>query len=67
MTEIGSYEAKTNLPKLLERASRGERFVITRHGVPVAELVPVARKGGRKVKDTIDEIQRFRKGHKLNF
>lgn len=40
MTEIGAYEAKTHLPQLLERVQRGERFVITKHGRPVAELAP---------------------------
>ena len=39
---VGAYEAKTHLPRLLERVSRGERITITRHGVPVAELVPPA-------------------------
>ncbi|MEL7132507.1 MAG: type II toxin-antitoxin system prevent-host-death family antitoxin [Pseudomonadota bacterium] len=34
------HEAKTNLSKLLERVSRGERVIITRHGVPAAELIP---------------------------
>lgn len=34
------HEAKTNLSKLLERVNRGERVIITRHGIPVAELVP---------------------------
>ncbi len=34
------HEAKTNLSKLLERVSRGERVIITRHGIPSAELVP---------------------------
>ncbi|MEM8654410.1 MAG: type II toxin-antitoxin system prevent-host-death family antitoxin [Pseudomonadota bacterium] len=38
------HEAKTNLSKLLERVSRGERVIITRHGVPAAELIP-ARHG----------------------
>ena len=42
MSEIGAYEAKTHLPKLLERVLKGERFVITRHGKPVAELIPLA-------------------------
>ena len=37
------HEAKTNLSKLIEAAERGERVVITRHGVPAAEIVP-ARK-----------------------
>ncbi|ARE42304.1 Prevent host death protein, Phd antitoxin (plasmid) [Rhodovulum sp. P5] len=35
------HEAKTNLSKLLEAVARGERVVITRHGRPAAELVPV--------------------------
>ena len=34
------HEAKTNLSKLLERMNRGERVIITRHGIPAAELVP---------------------------
>lgn len=35
------HEAKTNLSRLLEAVARGERVIITRHGVPAAELVPV--------------------------
>ena len=42
MDEIGAYEAKTQLPKLLDRVARGESLTITRHGKPVARLVPVA-------------------------
>ena len=34
------HEAKTNLSRLLEAVERGERVVITRHGIPTAELVP---------------------------
>lgn len=34
------HEAKTNLSRLLEAVARGERVIITRHGVPAAELVP---------------------------
>ena len=41
------HEAKTNLSKLLAAVERGERVIITRHGVPAAELVPVKRKGIR--------------------
>lgn len=42
MVDIGSYEAKTHLAALLDRVDRGEHFVITRHGRPVAELRPAA-------------------------
>jgi prevent-host-death family protein len=34
------HEAKTNLSRLLEAVARGERVIITRNGVPAAELVP---------------------------
>ncbi len=38
--EVGAFEAKTHLSRLLEQVSRGDRVVITRRGVPVAVLVP---------------------------
>ena len=41
MENIGSYEAKTHLPRLLDRVARGESLTITRHGRPVARLVPI--------------------------
>jgi prevent-host-death family protein len=41
MDSIGAYEAKTHLPRLLNRIARGESVTITRHGRPVARLVPV--------------------------
>jgi prevent-host-death family protein len=40
MRTVGSYEAKTHLPKLLEQVEHGETITITRHGKPVARLVP---------------------------
>jgi prevent-host-death family protein len=40
MHTVGSYEAKTHLPQLLERVEHGETIIITRHGKPVARLVP---------------------------
>jgi prevent-host-death family protein len=41
------HEAKTNLSKLIDACERGERVVITRHGVPAVELVPAKKKGIR--------------------
>ena len=41
MQTIGAYEAKTHLPRLLERVANGETLTITRHGRPIARLVPV--------------------------
>ena len=44
MTErISISEAARNLPRYLDRVARGEHFVVTRRGEPVAELSPVRR------------------------
>jgi prevent-host-death family protein len=40
---VGAYEAKTHLSALLERVAAGEELTITRHGTPVARLVPVKK------------------------
>jgi prevent-host-death family protein len=45
--EIGTLEAKTRLSELLDQVETGQRFHITRHGRPVAELGPLLRKGKR--------------------
>jgi len=40
MQEFGAFEAKNSLGMLLDRVEDGEEIVITRHGKPVARLVP---------------------------
>jgi prevent-host-death family protein len=59
MTAIGVYDAKTQLPKLLERVTRGERFLITKHGRPVAQLVPAAAEEAPDVREIIRQMQEW--------
>jgi prevent-host-death family protein len=40
MLQIGAFEAKNTLGSLLDKVEEGEEIVITRHGRPVARLVP---------------------------
>jgi len=40
---IGAYEAKTHFSALLEKVEAGEEFTITKHGTPVARLVPIKK------------------------
>lgn len=40
MEEFGAFEAKNTLGRLLDKVESGEEIVITRHGRPVARLVP---------------------------
>jgi len=64
MSQVGVYEAKTHLPRLLEKVEGGERITITRHGHSVAVLQPVDG-SGNSIGDVINEIKQFRLGKKL--
>jgi prevent-host-death family protein len=57
---VSAYDAKTHLPKLLERAEKGERFVITRHGKPVAQLIPFESSDAASVEQAIARVASIR-------
>jgi len=59
MIAIGVYDAKTHLPKLIDRVSRGERFLITKHGRPVAQLLPPAPADEPDVKEIIRQMKEW--------
>jgi len=42
MRQIGAFEAKNRLSELLNLVENGEEVVITKHGRPVAKLIPFA-------------------------
>jgi prevent-host-death family protein len=65
MFTVGSYEAKTFLPQLIERVCRGEKILITRHGKPAAMLVPAAGEDLKSVKEVIAQMKAARRGNKL--
>jgi prevent-host-death family protein len=53
-------EAKNRLSELIDRVSRGEEFVITRHNAEIARLVPVRRPTRRDVGDAIAKMRATR-------
>ena len=59
------YEAKTHLSRLLDQVEQGETITITRHGVPVARMVPAKERSAEDVEATVRRIRQFRKGTKL--
>ena len=65
MTEIGAFEAKTHLPRLLQRVQEGERFVITRHSRPVAELIPFRARDPDRIRAAIESLKAFQRAHRL--
>jgi prevent-host-death family protein len=65
MEEVGAYEAKTHLAKLLERASQGYRITITKHGVPIAVLGPYDPEKSGDTETIIKEMFEFRESNTL--
>lgn len=75
MRDIQASDAKTHLPQILDEVERGESVRITRHGRPIARIVPepdrrqaevesalsnIKALGRRMGKITLDEIRAFR-------
>ncbi len=65
MRFIGAYEAKTHLPRLLDEVARGERITITKHGMPVAVLVPLGVVRDIDIDAFMARMREFRKGNVL--
>ena len=65
MDTIGAFEAKTHLSSPLDRVAKGERITITKHGMPVAELVPIAADDRARRLEAIERLKTFAKGRVL--
>ena len=60
---VGAFDAKNNLGQLLDQVARGEIIVITRHGTPVARLVPFAEVFDRAdAQRAAEELRELRQG-----
>lgn len=58
MREIGAFAAKNTLGTLLDEVERGGEIVITRHGKPVARLVPASSRTGQN--EALAAMERIR-------
>ena len=47
--EVNIYAAKSHLSRLIDQVNGGEEVVVTRHGRPVARLVPAETAKPRKL------------------
>ena len=59
MSETNSSHARTHLHALLRRVQAGERFLITRHGRPVASLVPARAAEPTPGAGAVEALRRF--------
>lgn len=64
---VGAYEAKTHLSELLEKVEAGEEITITKHGAPVAKLVPIKKEASAEERvAAIRRIQTLCRGLSLS-
>lgn len=66
MVNIGSFDAKTHLPALLKRVSKGETIQITRRGIPIAKLVPAGEAPSKNPQEAGRRIRELRRGIRLD-
>lgn len=64
MKRFGAFEAKTHFSELLGDVIKGEKFIITKHGVQVAMIIPFskAEESIDPLTDAIRAIKKLRKG-----
>jgi len=65
MKTVGTYEAKTHLPRLLGEVERGESITITRRGKPIAIISPIEDVDRARVKAALERLKEFPKGKTL--
>jgi prevent-host-death family protein len=60
MRQIGAVEAKSRLSELLVAVANGEEVIITKHGRPVAKLVPFTAHDQTRVAAAIADLRGLR-------
>lgn len=62
--QFGAFEAKTHFSEILRDVIKGEEFIITKHGVKVAMIIPFTQqeKSVNPVKKSIMSLKKLRKG-----
>ncbi len=63
MREVGTLEARNSLSALIEEVEKGGEITITRHGKPVARLVPAASRANdsEATREVVRSIRELRK------
>ena len=62
---FGTFEAKARLSQLIDRVVDGETITITRHGSPVARLVPVSGTDRDAARQALVIWKRLRSGNRV--
>ncbi|MGD9635519.1 MAG: type II toxin-antitoxin system Phd/YefM family antitoxin [Pirellulales bacterium] len=63
---FGAYEAKVHFSELLQQVEQGHEITITRHGTPVARMIPAQRlHTSQERQAAIERLAQLRRGLRL--
>ena len=61
MRDIQASDAKTHLPQILDEVERGATVRITRHGRPIARIVPESNRRQEEIDKAVANIEALRR------
>jgi prevent-host-death family protein len=53
---VSLYDAKTHLSRLVDEAAAGARFVVTKNGKPLAQIIPIEASAAARVLGAWDGV-----------
>jgi len=62
--QVGAFEAKTNFSSIIEKAEKGEDFIITRRGKPVAKIIPFRQEPEMTWEEAVEGLKEMRKHYR---
>ena len=59
--QIGAFEAKTHFSRIIHEVEHGADYIITKHGKPVAKIIPFVKEPEMTFKEAIEKLREMRK------
>lgn len=59
MKSIGTYELKTRLSEILNAVEHGQTVIVTRHGKPIARIMPSRMAEREQVSQAVQSLLKF--------
>ena len=59
--QIGAFEAKTHFSQIIEKAEKGEDFIVTKRGKPVAKIIPFRQEPVMTRQEAMESLAEMRK------
>jgi len=66
MTKINLSEAKAHFSSIIDKVASGDEIIITRHGHPLAKIIPIQSSPAKDIKTVFENIASIRRSTKTD-